>query len=47
MKLKKGISIYECDDIVILDNNIEKISSLLEKYNNDDEINSEIRFTDF
>ncbi|MDY5098759.1 MULTISPECIES: hypothetical protein [Clostridia] len=46
-EVKKGISIYECNDIVIPDNNIEKISSLLEKYNNDDEINSEISFADF
>lgn len=46
-EVKKGIRIYECNDIVISDNNIEKISSLLKKYNNDDEINSEISFADF
>lgn len=46
-EIKKGIHVYNNDDIVISDSTVEKISSLLEKYNTDDSINLEMIFTDF
>lgn len=46
-EVKKGIHVYECDDLVIQGVEIEKVSSLFEKYNNDDDIDLEISFTDF
>lgn len=37
-KIEKGIDIYECNDIVVSNVEKETIVNLLEKYNNDDEI---------
>lgn len=46
-EVEKSIYIYESNDLVISDVKIEKISSLFEKYNDDDNIYLEMTFRDY
>ena len=45
-EIKEGIEIYESNDIFIPNVTIKQVSDLLEKYNNDEEINLELDFRD-